>query len=342
MANRKAATKPQTPEKAKTAVVPTGAITRSAALGGTGGGLMPTGEITDALALDADVSDEMAAIAPTFGDVLLSIGTGVADSQAALDAGLVDAAIKLSETKIEVVTDVIQKLNDDGLPIGGDSSDILSHEVSLINFIPPTVHQWKRLALSMDLSVGEMDKTSGMTFHRNQYESSTGGTGLFWGYLGWFSSSRKETTTTYSSHSERESDWAQGQVRLDAEMGPRETAQFPVPADVVIGPQIFFSQGSVQETLSSGIVTSRSVDLIIKVRKADGSVNPSVNIEIDADRFRFSFASGDGFSGSTTNTDGEVKITITRDIPNARFLRAIRGTVIARLGQIEKKYEITL
>lgn len=342
MANRKAATKVKTPEKAKTAVVPTGAITRSAALGGTGAGLMPTGGITDALALDADVSDEMAAIAPTFGDVLLSIGTGVADSQAALDAGLVEAAKMLSETKIEVVTDVVQKLNEDGLPIGGDSSDILSHEVSLINFIPPTVHQWERVALSMDLSVGELERTSGMTFHRRQYESSTSGHGLFWGYLGWFSTNKKETTTRQSSYSERESDWAQGQVRLDAELRPRETAQFPVPADVTIGPQIYFSQGSVLETITSGVVTARAVDLIIKVRKADGSVNPGVIIEFDADRFRFSFASGDGFSGSTTNADGEVKVTVTRDIPNARFMRAIRGTVIARLGQIEKKYEISL
>jgi len=343
MANRKAGSKASTPdEKITGRPIPAGSISRSLTVGGIGSGLMPQGARTGSLALDADVSDEMAQIAPTFGDVLMSIGMGVADSQAKLDASLVEAAKTLSKTNIEVVTDVIQSLDDDGLPTGGETTQLISHNVSLINYITPTVHQWNRVALSMDLSVGEVDATSGMTFHQKQRTHTNSGYGLFWGYLGWFSDNVNESSRSSSSSSEREADWAQGQVRLDAELGPRKTTKFPVPAEVVIGPQIYFSQGTVQQTISSGVVTARSVDLVIKVRKADGSVNPSVQIEIDTDRSRYSFATGGGFNGSTTNADGEVKVTLTRDIPNPRFLRPVREMVTAKLGQVEKKYEIIL
>mgnify|MGYP006189486789 CR=1 FL=1 len=70
-----------------------------------------------ALALEADVSGELAQIAPSFGDILASIGRGVADSQTALDRGLVSTATTLSQANITVVTDVVQELNDDGLPV---------------------------------------------------------------------------------------------------------------------------------------------------------------------------------------------------------------------------------
>ena len=51
--------------------------------------------LAGALALEADVSGELAQIAPSFGDILGSIGRGVADSQTARDRGLVSTATTL-------------------------------------------------------------------------------------------------------------------------------------------------------------------------------------------------------------------------------------------------------
>ena len=296
--------------------------------------------------LGADVTGQLAAAAPAFGDVLLSVGTAVARSQAALDAGLLETAKKLSATKITVVTDVIQKLDDDGLPVG-DDSELITADVALINFVAPTVHQWEHVALSMDLEVGEFDAEQGVRFSRTQASTASVPSKLG-GFLGWFGLSlgnESRTTTSLSSGastSDVEASWAQGQVRLDAQLSPRATGKFPVPATVTIGPSIYFAQGSVSEKKALNVVTERSMELVISVRKAGGAVNPNQSIVVEAPGYRLSFATGSGFTGSTTNTQGQVKVTLTREIPNERFLRLTGQSVTARMGQVSNSVVINL
>lgn len=287
------------------------------------------------------MSDELGEVGPTFGDVLLSIGTGVADSQAALDQGLVTTAQPLSQTKITVISEVIQELDENGLA-DADATQLIENEVSLINFVNPTVHEWKHMALSMDLNVGETDYERGMTFNRMQRTRDTHAYGLFWGFLGWFDTDTRTTETGQGSRIDQETDWAQGQVRMDALLGPRATTKFPVPAEVAIGPQIYFSQGSVQETIAGGVVTARSLDVLIRARKANGDVNPNVNIVVEAPYYSYSFIDDDTFNGSTTNADGEVKVRLSRNIPNIRFQRAVRGQLTARLGDIKQTTMVSL
>lgn len=305
------------------------------------GGRAPGGLFTTGLGLGADVSQELLDLSPTFGDVLLSIGTGVADSQTQLDRGLVDSATQLSNTRIDVITDVIQKLDDDGLP-SVDNTELIKNNVSLINFVNPTVHEWKSVALSMDLSVGAMDNESGMTFSAKQWKNNAHAVGLFWGFLGWFDMDSQDQTQDSIRHSRQEADWATGQVRMDALLGPRRTTKFPVPAQVTIGPSINFSQGSVQETLSGDVVTARFIDILISVRKADGSVNPDVGLEADTDRFAFSWIDTAPFTGSRTNPQGQAKLRITRDIPNPTFARPSRVKLSMRLGGVAKDLEVIL
>lgn len=311
------------------------------AAGGIVPGGAPIGKLTRYLGLEADASDELAEVAPTFGDVLLSIGTGVADSQTALDAGLVSTVQQLRDTKIDVVTEVIQKLNDDGLP-SVDQTTLVTNKLSLLNFINPTVHEWKHVGICMDMVVGEMDYENGMTFNRQQHCYSEGSVGLFWGFLGIGVENESSSNESYTSHMRQEADWASGQVRLDAELRPRATNKFPVPADISVGPQIFFSQGSVNEVANEGVVTQRSMDIVVKVLKASGAVDPNVPLELDSDRFHFSFSNTAPFTGSTTNSAGEIKVTVSRDIPNAFFQRRVKGKITARLGEIKKTLELTL
>lgn len=313
--------------------VPSGSIVR--------GGMPPAGLFSASLADDADASGEFADLAPTFGDVLLSIGTGVADSQDALDRGLIETAKELSDTRITVVTDVIQSLDDDGLPDMAES-ELITNEVSLINYVNPTVHEWSHVALSMDLSVGEMSNERGATFSKTQRDRRSSGTGLLWGFVGWFSTSDSSSRSSYESNVSQEADWASGQVRLDAQLQPRDIERFPAPAEISIGPQIYFSQGSVTQTTSGDVVTSRSVDVEIFVRKKNGDENPSASIELDSEPFRQSFKADEGYTGSTTNADGRCRVTLTRDIPSARFLRATTAQITVNLGKVRKTTEITL
>lgn len=313
------------------ASIPVGGITSNFS------GSMPSGLFSSTLGLDADVSKELQTIAPTFGDVLLSIGTGIADSQAALDKSLVDTAKELSKTKIKVVSEVIQKLNDDGLP-DAEKTELITNEVSLINFISPTVHEWKYMSLSMDLIVGAMDQESGMSFTQTQSSAGFSVSWFPWAFGGWF-----QTDVQYQNSRQRtESDWASGQVRMDAMLGPRRTTKFPVPAEVTIGPAIYFSQGALKEKLQDEVVTERSMDIMVKVLKASGAPNPAAPLEVDVDRFALSFVDDDDFNGSMTNPDGEIKISVRRDIPNPNFAAPVKATVTVRLGQIVKTLTITI
>ena len=334
--------------KTKDASAPAGGINISGPVSGGAlstmptGGMTPVGLLSSALAGEADVSGELAALAPTFGDVLLSLGNGVATAQEALDRGLVETAQLLSRTRITVVNEVVQELNDDGLPDPA-ATQLISSDVALINHVNPVAHEWKHVALSMDMSVGALDSERGMTFSRSSKTSGTHAYGLLWGSIGWFDTSTKRSYSSGSQDRDYEADWASGQVRMDAMLGPRRTDRFSAPAQATIGPQLYFSLGSTTETVDAdGFPTSRALDVVIKARKADGSVNPTVNIQVDPAHYAINFASAGGFSGSTTNAQGEVKITLTRTISSPRFRAPTRGRVVVSLGQIKKYLEISL
>jgi hypothetical protein len=294
--------------------------------------------------LSADVSKEMQDLAPTFGDVLLSIGTGVAESQAQLDAGLVDTAKHLSKTTIDVVTDVIQVLDDDGLP-DVSKSTLVTSNVSLINFVNPTVHEWKHVALSMDLTVGAMDNESGLSFNHTQI--NTGGRGAYyWGYAGWFAADYRQSSEAGFTRSRQETDWASGQIRLDALLAPRETTKFPVPAEIAIGPTITFAQGSVKEIKAGTVVTGRSLDIIINVHRKNGSPHPTAMLDAETDRFAYSWAKDTTlpipWNGNQTNSQGQAKLTVTRDIPSQSFLSPVKVRVFLTLGAITKELDVIL
>jgi len=325
-------TKPVSSPRPKRRAIPKGGILPTAA----GALATPLGVAGGILALSADVTGEMDKLAPAFGDVLSSVGLAVAESQAALDKSLVDTAKKLSDTTITVVSEVIQQLNDDGIPTI-EETQLITNDVSLINFVSPTVHEWKSVALSMDFSVGAIDNETGFQFNRVQHTTSAGGGGL-WGFLGWFQAQTSTSSVSVNVRTDHEANWATGQIRLDAMLAPRTSQNFPFPGQIIIGPQIFFSLGTVRQSTSDGNLT-RSMDVVVKVLKADGSVNPSVNIIIES-AFPPSFATDGGFTGSTTNADGEIKVTFSRTVPSG--FRRVPGNVTARLGGISKSTQISL
>jgi hypothetical protein len=318
-----------------------GAPVIGAPVGGFAPDFMPAGAGTSSLALGADVTGGLTKLAPTFGEVLLSVGQGVAESQAALDRSLIDTAKELSKTKIKVVTDVIQKLNDDGLPDAA-STQLITEDVSLINFISPEVHEWKNVAISMDFEVGAIDSERGVQFKQSQGTSRVGGGASFWGFGSWFNYDSRGQSTTVTQHADSESSWATGQVKLDATLAPRRTEKFTVPSQVVIGPQIFFAQGAVVKVSDNGQETGRAMPVTLTVLKPDGSRNPGALLTVSCDKFGYSFVTDATFKGSQTNPDGQVKVLVTRVIPDERFAAPQKGTLTVRLGAIVRTLEIVL
>lgn len=285
--------------------------------------------------LEADVTDELGRVAPTFGNVLSSIGIGVADSQTALDNGLVETVKELANTKIKVVTDVIQKLDDDGL-VKADETELVTQDLSVLNFFMPTVHEWRTVKVSMDLNVGEIDNTTGMTFKRSQYSIGASTYGAFWGLLGVGEHHDTESEQSGRRSTRDEVDWSTGQVRLDAVLGARRSGSFRPPARVETGPQIYLSQGAITEATNAGVRT-RSVKVRVKVLKADGSVAPGKVLEVDGGGLTPSFD-----PGSTTDADGIVNVTLSRVIPLGIPVGNGRWRVTIHLNDIRKTSIIVL
>lgn len=315
-----------------------------------GGVSLPVGASTGALAtgqplagvplgLGADVSGSLESIAPTFGNVLASIGLGVANSQAILDQGIIDTVKTLADTKITVVTEVVEELDEDGLP-DVDQTKLVTQELSVLNYVTPTVHEWKRVALQMDMEVSALDSESGINVSVTKETTSYANVGLFFGLLGvgYIHDSYQHQSMTSDMH--KQSQWAQGRVQMDAVLAPRRTTKFPVPAKVSIGPQIFISQGAVTETKTGGVVTERSIDVLISVRKANGAANPDVNLVLDAAGLLPSFKSDGSFKGSETNAEGKCSVKLTRKIPNPFFSRATKRNCSVQLGDIRKVFQI--
>ena len=298
-----------------------------------GGTRLPVGGIE--LDVGTDVTSQLNSAIPAFGNVLASIGNGVAASQKALDQGVVTTVTALNGKNITVVTDVIEVLNDDGLP-DASKTQLVTQSLSVLNFFTPTVHEWKQVAIAMDLEVGSFSSSQGLQFSSDQTFDKTTTTGLFWGFLGWTSMNLDETTTDISDTTTHEVAWQQGQVRVDAILGPRNTSKFPVPDSISIGPQIFVTQGAVTTITAGGVTTGRSIDLQIQVRKADGTPNPAKNIVINAGGLLPSFT-----GGSATDATGLVKATLTRNLP-AGSTDFQKFSIIATLGQISKTFSVTL
>src|SRR5262249_62261753 len=140
-----------------------------------GGVFRPAGGI--ALDVGTDVTDRLDAALPAFGNVLAAIGNGVATSQTALDHGVIDTVNELNGTNITVLTDVVEVLNGDGLPDAAQTQ-LITQDLSVLNFFAPVFHEWKNVSIAMDLSVGAFHESQGLMFSSSQHSSSFDTVGL--------------------------------------------------------------------------------------------------------------------------------------------------------------------
>ncbi|MES2714537.1 MAG: hypothetical protein V4795_02150 [Pseudomonadota bacterium] len=316
----------------------------AAAAGGpltTAAGVGAAGSDTTLLDVADTVAGKLDAIAPTFGEILKSVGSGVARAQRALDESVRDTVKKLSDTKIDVITDVITRIDDDtGLPLAPQEEDLIKQNLSVLNFITPSVHEWKYVAVSMDMSVGGMDSKTGMTFSNASFKTSRESKGLFFGFVGVGKTTASAEFNAVRSNIEREAEWASGRVQLDAMLGPRRTTKFPVPATVEIGPQIFIVQGRTTDVKSgvgaSAVLIERQVEVTITLLKANGEANAAKNPAIEAPGLL-----REAVAGGATDADGKVVYKLRRFYPNGAAPFAT-FPITVRLGAIVRRFSVDL
>jgi len=311
----------------------------SAAIVPVGGGVdLPQGADTTVLDLATDTANQLNDIAPTFGELLKSCGTGLANAQRALDASVIDTVNKLSKTTIDVVTDIVQRVDDDtGLPMMPAPEDMIKQKLSVLNFVTPTVHEFKYMALSMDMAISKMDTKTGMSFTSASLKVSRNSAGLFFGFVGVGSTSVNADFTAVRANTEREMQWASGRVQMDALLAPRRTTKFPVPARVEIGPQIFLNQGATTD-VSGGAgtpVTERKVQITVTTLTAAGAPNVTANVQIEAPGLlRESDAAG--------NVAGKTRFTLRRFFGGSGGSGFQTFAVRVKLGQLVKNFNVDL
>lgn len=297
---------------------------------------IPTGGIT--LGVGEDIAKQLKDGSPAFGNVLSAIGDAIAASQAEFDKAVIDTVNELNKTNIDVVTQAIVELDDDGLPSADPAkTKLTTQSLSVLNFFTPVFHEWKNVSISMDLTVGEFHGEQGLSFKAHQQSSSASGS-VSWPFAGWFRADTASSDQAVNTSAEQNAAWSSGQCRVDALLGPRSTGKFPVAASFSVGPQIFISQGAVTEQTSGGnTVTGRTTELLIELRKVDGSVNPGRTIVAEAPGLLAAPVAG---TTTTSDTAGKVKLALTRNLAGGGAFRNFPVTI--RLGQIDKTATVTL
>ena len=332
--------KPQSPSTTTSGPTPQNPITELP----LGGGVLATSGVVadvalpaggEALGVGEDVAKKLGDNAGIFGNVLASVGIAVAESQKALDDGVIAGIKKLNDTRIRVVTQVVQELNEDGVP-DASKTKLITNELSALNFFTPAFHHFEQVELSMDLTVGEFHAEQGLKFHNEQQSSSFAGGGS-WGFGGWFNASHSSSQQNLEINRSQDVAWSSGQVHVSALLTERPTGTFPAPATVEIGPQLYITQGPISEQKTGEVVTGRSVDVVIQVRKRDGSpMQNGVNISVEAGALLPSFT-----NGSATDDQGKVKVKLTRNLPGSSKDFG-RFPCFAALGAKRKTFNITL
>ena len=288
----------------------------------------------------ADVSGQLKAVAPTFGDVLKSIGIGVADSQAALDQGVISTVNELADTNITVVTDVIQHLDDDGLPVAADT-ELVSTDLSVLNFFMPTVHEWKRVALSMDLSCGAFNESDGLSFNAKQSGGGVGGAGLFWGFLGVNYEYGYDNEQNGTRSHEQEASWSSGEVRIDAILGPRRPGSFPCRARWPSAHRSCSRRARSRRPPWPGRASTARSTWSSRSARPVATSTPACRCGSRPGGCAPASRSTAPFTGNQTNPNGQVLVTVTRNVPNAGAAAA-RVTLVARLGAMSQTYALTI
>jgi len=315
------------------AIAPTEGGAVAAAADVAGAVTIPTGGI--ALGVGEDIAKQLKDGSPAFGNVLSAIGDAIASSQAEFDKAVIDTVNELNKTNIDVVTQAIVELDDDGLPSADSAkTKLTTQSLSVLNFFTPVFHEWKNVSISMDLTVGEFHGEQGLSFKAHQQSTNVSGS-VSWPFAGWFRADTSSSDQAVNTSAEQNAAWSSGQCRVDALLGPRATGRFPVAASFSVGPQIFISQGAVTEQKNGDTVTGRATELLIELRKVDGAVNPGRTIIAEAPGLLAA-----PVAGTTTTSDpaGKVKLALTRNGGGA--FRNFPVTI--RLGQIDKTATVTL
>lgn len=334
---------------------------------------LPAGLESTALSVNGpgtDVANTLDGAGMALGDLVKQVGMAVAETQRRLNEACADTANTLAETLVDVVAVRHTRYNDDGSYHSGGN---INTRLPLINFMDPVNYEMTDVRLQGQFFASEIKSANTTSVENTRYSSSTsvhlGGffrqpgvaagvnaaaaaaqTGSGTGYAS-LSSTGTETGTASAS------EYQFGQVRMNAEMTPRNDIGVPKPRHVVRGPTLLL--------LPRGIVTRPAVvtpdaplqerSTIVRVsyrrrpangaREGTGIKNASFTVETSG--LDWNFCTSDGTVNETdaatrTDENGDLFFVVRRRFAAGDDVTQRAFALTARIGLVNASVSVML
>lgn len=276
-----------------------------------------------------------------FGSLIQGVGSAVAQTQLQLTQTSADSASTLANTLVDVIA-VQETIYDDAGNVQGEQSFV--QKLPLIDFIDPVFYQWTQVRLQGMFFVNEVASASDAKTSTSVKTKNSEQHGLLvilgGGQTGsQFSSNDTSTSGTFDQAS------AVGVARMYAQLNPRSDLGVPKPTTVIQGPSLNLVQGELVEVPGDGAPpTSRTLSLLIQLRRANGTPIANKAISIETDGTPWSFADP---AKTTTDAAGNLAIKLQRtfppQVPNAPPVDTSAKPVVVtvRLGLVSNNTTVT-
>lgn len=339
---------------------------------------MPDTEITQVALEESagpgnNVGDKIDAAGMALGDLVRSVGMSVAATQRKLNESCAVTANALASTTVDIVAVRHTDFNDDGT-YGDTSGDILM-PLPLVNFIDPVNYEMTQVHLqgvfqATELRTGSTSSTDttrsygGASVHLGGFFSqpSLGGglsaatsqveSGSGTGY-----GSVSSTSTQYGTASRQQTEF--GQVRMNAEMTPRNDIGVPKPRHIIRGPSLLLVPQGVATTppapTAEHPLEERRVVVKATFRRrptddkpaGEGIKDASFTVETGGLDWSYCSAQGvvdDSATSELTRTDanGELHFLVRRRFTPGEDTTPRAFAVSARIGLVNSTVPVTV
>ena len=291
--------------------------------------------------LTTNAGTSLAAAGSDFGTLIQGVGKAVGETQLQLASTSADTASVLAQTTVDLIAVQETDYDDNGNVSGGKT---FIQKLPLIDFIDPVFYQWTRVRLQGTFSINEIATASeakSTNYYHNEHSGQHGLLLIFGGGQSGASGGYSESTTTTTSDRAN----AVGRARMFAQLNPRRDVGVPKPTTVIQGPSLNIIQGDIQESPGGGAPpTSRTMSLLIQLRKLDGSAIAGKAISLETQGTPWSYADA---AKTTTDAGGNLAIKLQRTFltapPDAPPVDTSPKQVIvtARLGLVSNSVTVT-
>ena len=296
--------------------------------------LIPVGSFTSTLAVgDANITPELDRAGRSFGNLVRTPGSAVAETQRRLNETGAATATALANTLVDVIA-LQEKLYDDQ----GNVTQVKSHveHLPLVNFIDPVFYQWSQVRLQGVFNAFELaSATSSSTFdHQSDDKSGQGG---FLVIFGGGRTTFDAQGSTSETNTKSDTDRSFGNVRMNALLEPRHDVTVPRPTQVIQGPRLALIHGSVTDVLSGAVLTARTMDVLIQYHRRDGTAIAGKSISVETPGVSWSFT-----GAQTTDASGNLQIQLRREFLDEDADKTSKDFVVtARIGIVQNSTTVT-